>query len=132
MENDKSKIVTFEDLAKYTKEVVSPLINENLVKFAEDTLLPSIEQMFDDFRVEVDEKLKPINQGLVNIQAEMSDIKSEISAIKGRLNQIEIRLERLEKMVDGDSRMVNAEITELKQANQEITKRLTFLESKQA
>lgn len=148
MENNtrESQVVTFEDLAKYTKEVVAPLIDENMARFAEENLLPAIQQMFDDFRVEVDgkfvkvdekfakvdEKLDLINQELVNIHCEISDISSKIIAIKRELNSIEIRLGRLEIMVKEDSSMYISDIEELKKATKEVTNRLIILENKRA
>lgn len=109
MEKEKSSIVTFEDLVKYTEEV----------------LFPEFEEMMD-------EKLKPINQELVNIRAELSDIKSEISAIRNDIKYVKNRLDSLEKMTKEDLAVLAPEIDQLKQANKEITRRITFLENKTA
>jgi DNA repair ATPase RecN len=125
MENNESKVVTFEDLVKYTEEVLFPgledIMDEKLNAFGTKT-----DKRFES----MDNRFGSIDQQLVNIQAELLDIKSEISAIKGELNNIKVKLERLEKMVEGDARMYVAEIAELKEANQEITKRLLILENK--
>lgn len=132
MEKDKNAIVTFENLVKYTEEVLFPgfeeMMDEKLGNFEVkmDKKFVGVDKKFES----VDKNFESINQHLVNIHAELSDIKNEISAIKGELNYIKVKLDRLEKMVEGDSKMYISEIAELKKANEEITKRLIILENK--
>jgi len=134
MENKESKVVTFEDLVKYTEEVLFPGLEE-IMDEKIDNLEVKMNKKFDKIDEKfdkVDEKFELINQELVNIRCELSDIHSEISAIKLDLKDIEARLSRLETMTKEDLNMNISEIEALKKANQVITKRLIILENQKA
>lgn len=93
MAKETSKIVTFEDLAKYTREVIMPEMDERmdnrLLKFADEVILPAVGQMFTDFKTEfkaeigemLDERLTPIERELVNIRKDVDWLKDKVKQL---------------------------------------------------
>lgn len=98
--DDKNKIVTFEDLARYTEEV----------------LLPAMGTIIDErLEEKLEEKLAPFRQDIMEIKNDIVDIKQELFAIRHELDAINRRLDRLEKTTKEDSDAYDADISELRE-----------------
>lgn len=107
MEQKNSNVVTFDDLARFTEEV----------------LLPGIEQIMDDkleekLESKFNEKLAPIYKEMADMRnefrASFADVQSELHSIKLDLNDLREWITRLEKMAKGDLDVFGGDIITIK------------------
>jgi len=94
MEQKNSNVVTFDDLARFTEEILLPGIEQIMDDKLENNLAPirkEISDMRTEFRAEFD-----------GMYQELADIHSEIHSIRLDLDNLEAQVSRLEKMVKED------------------------------
>jgi archaellum component FlaC len=119
MEQKNTNVLTFDDLARFTEEI----------------LLPGIEQIIDD-------KLKPINKNLDGIHVEladihneldgihveMADIHSELHGIRIDLNNLQERIMHLEKMTKEDLNAYADDVINIKKELKRLELRVNAIE----
>lgn len=121
--NDKpqSQIVTFEDLAKYTEEVLLPGVEEII-----DEKLAPIRHDISDMKTDIVD----MKNDIIDMKSDIADIKQELVAIRKELSDIKSRLDRLERATKEDSDAYGADIVDLRERVNKLEIKLAGLENK--